>query len=98
MATRNSRKLSLCRLLGVIADAVTKAKKHNSGKPEDVIRRFVGKVPACELGSMILQAEKFTSPFVVKCRQGFGSRYPESWEMYLRETLESAIIVILSLD
>ena len=77
-----------------------KTEEESGGKrsPLQILHCLVGKVPTENLGGLILEAEKFVSPYRVKCRYGFTSRYPDSWEQYLRETLESAIIVFLSLD
>jgi hypothetical protein len=66
--------------------------------PREAISLVVDSVPANVLGEMIREADQFIEPFTVKSRIGFTSRYPESWEKYLRETLESILEGIIALD
>lgn len=66
--------------------------------PREAISLVVDGVPANVLGEMIRQSDQFIEPFTVKSRIGFTNRYPESWEKYLRETLESILEGILALD
>lgn len=102
MATTANRRLPRAKSgrlsLGILVTEISVKVRILKENPQQAITDVVSLVPAKCLGALIIEADDYITPFVVKSRIGFTSRYPESWEHYLRETLESVLEGILALD